>query len=498
MVEPTPQKTRFYHNLQQHTQAIYAEIRQAGIDLGITPEYANQIGLTGAISGCHGFLAREVAAAMDQAARKVIPSAALDEQLRQVVKDFYGDGYDAALVSTCEAGISTCLETLFAPPLTGRGEPYRGRYIALYERFLEHQASYGRPFPPRYKEIIAERGETAGETGVQGKRLAGLDVILARMEGADYPNHGIKYNPIPNLIHTDAARTIEHVAQISRRHERDLVGYISLGYDTPGYGYGQKGPDGVPLLQSGLAALAQEYDVPYIVDNAWGVPFLGADIRKLGCDAILYSMDKVTGSPTCGLIIGKEEPMVAIRRALGIHGARYGTLSSHGKAALVGYDPGKEALVGALAALRLLQERPEAPLRALADLQTIVLEEFDRLPDPLKTGWSFYPSTNSLAVELNYADTWTEDRFGIPIFSMEDMYSGSHLIQFGLAQMGILPTVTFDANILISNGLGNLDEDGSLIEQPTRLAVRGLFKTIEIVSRYAGLISSSDTVGKLS
>ena len=70
---------------------------------------------------------------------------------------------------------------------------------------------------------------------------------------------------------------------------------------------------------------------------------------------------------------------------------------------------------------------------------------------------------------------------------MEDMYAGSHLIQFGLAQMGILPTVTFDANILISNGLGNLDEDGRLIEHPTRLAVRGLFKTIEIVCRYAGL-----------
>jgi len=485
MANSSPPKNRIYHRLQAQTQTIFAEIRQAGIDLGITPDFANQIGLTGAISGCHGFLAREVAEAMHLAARRVIPSAVLDEQLRQTVKEFYGDEYDAALVSTCEAAISTCLETLCAPPLAGRGDPYRGRYIALYERFLEHQASYGRPYPPRYREIIAERGETAGETGVQGKRLAGLDVVLVRLAGASYPNHGIKYNPIPNLLHTDAALTIERIAAVSRRHERDLVGYISLGYDTPGYGYGQKGPDGVPQLQTGLAALARAYDVPYIVDNAWGVPFLGADIRKLGCDAILYSMDKVTGSPTCGLIIGKEEPLVSIRRALGIHGARYGTLSSHGKAALVGYDPGKEALAGVLAALRLLQERPEAPLRALDDLETILFEEFERLPGPLKTGWAFTKSTNSLAVELNYADTWEDGRTGIPIFSMEDMYSGSNLIQFGLAQMGILPTVTFDANILISNGLGNLDEDGKLVERPTRLAIRGLFKTIEIICRHA-------------
>ena len=93
--------------------------------------------------------------------------------------------------------------------------------------------------------------------------------------------------------------------------------------------------------------------MPYIVDNAWGAPFHRA--RTSASWAAMRSSTAWTrspASPTCGLIIGKEEPMVAIRRALGIHGARYGTLSSHGKAALVGYDPGKEALVGALAALR--------------------------------------------------------------------------------------------------------------------------------------------------
>ena len=52
-------------------------------------------------------------------------------------------------------------------------------------------------------------------------------------------------------------------------------------------------------------------------DNAWGTPFLGTDPRRIGADVMLYSMDKVAGASTSGLVIGREEPMVNIRRALG-------------------------------------------------------------------------------------------------------------------------------------------------------------------------------------
>lgn len=481
-------KYQMYKHLQANAPAILAEMRQAGQDLGILPDLANQLGLTGAISGCHGYLARQAAEAMDRAARQIIPSAGLDEKIREVVKQVYGDDFDAALVNTCEAGLAASMEALFVPPTLGRGDPYRARYIAPYERFLEHHASYGRPFPPKYKEVISERGETAGEYGVQGKRLENLDVILVRMAGASYANHGIKYNPVPDLIHTQAAPTLDQIERTAARHGESLVGFTSLGYDTPGYGYGEKSAEGTPLLLTGLAHLAHFYDVPYIVDNAWGVPFLGMDIRKVGCDVMVYSMDKVTGSPTSGLIIGKEEPLSQIRRALGIHGTRSGSLSSHGKAMFASIDPGKEALVGTLAALQVLQAEPEVALQGLDELYRLVQEEFEALPDELKPGWSIYKSTNALGVELNYAGTWQEGRFGVPIFSMEDMYAGSHLIQVGLAQMGLLPTVAFDANIVVSNGLGNLDEHGQLVEGPTRLALRGLFKAIEIVSRCAGTI----------
>lgn len=481
-------KYQLYKHLQANTQAIYAEARKIGEEIGITQEMKNNIGATGAISGCHGLIASAVEEAMTKAARQVIHSAVLDEQIRDIVKSHYGDDYDAALINTCEAGLVVSFDTLCMPPSTGRGETYRGRYIAPYERHLHHQGAYGRPFPPKYKEVNAERGEGAGEYGVQGKRVTNLDVVYVKMAGGDYSNHGIKYNPIINLMHVDAKKTLDSMAEASDRNRELVVGYASLGYDTPGYGYEEKTADGAPALQAGLGKLAEKYDVPYIVDNAWGIPFIGTDIRKINADIIIYSMDKASGAPTCGLIIGKEEPMVAIRRGLGIHGARYGTLSSHGKAAYVGFDPGKEALVGAAAALKILRDHPEINNSAVDQLYKITLEEFEKFPKKLHDGFRIVKSPNSGAIEINYADTWKNSEWGIPIFSIEDMYAGSHLLQNSMSQMGIIPTIAYDANIFLSNGIGNLDESGNLVEKPTRLMVRGVFKCIELMARYGGLL----------
>lgn len=495
---PSTWKYRYqlYKHLQANAQLIFAQARAAGEELGITPEMRGRIGLTGAVSAMHGALRREVAQAMDAVAYEPVSSALLDENIREVVKDVYGDEYDAALVNTCEAGLMAAFDVLCVPPSMGRGSPYRGRYIAMFERFMHHPGAYGRPFPPKYKEYLAEQGESSGEYGIQGKRAPDLDAVIVRMAGAEYTAHGIKNFPAPNLLHVDGKATLARIEQAAEQHRGSLVGLCSLAYDTPGYGYGQKTEEGVPLIQQGMSRLARKYDVPYIVDNAWAAPFVGADIRKLGADVMVYSMDKVTGSPTCGLIIGKEEAMIQIRRALGIHGPRYGGLSSHGKAAFNAIDPGKEALVGALAALRILKDRPDTVCEALDRLYDIVIDEFQSLPERLRQGWTFFKSPNSLVVEMTYNGTWGNDSpmgashggCGIPIFSVEDMYAGTNLIQFGLVQMGLAPTITFDGNIWISNGLGNVDVDGRLLEEPTRLALRGLFKMIEIVSRHAGLL----------
>lgn len=486
------QRFRFelYRDMHARMPQIFADARAAGEALGITPEMRGQVGLTGAVSAMHGALRREAAEAMDAVAYKPVSSASLDEEIRTVIKEHYGDGYDAALVNTCEAGLMVAFDALFAPPTLGRGTPYRGRYVTLYERFMHHPGAYGRPFPPKYKEYLADQGETAGEYGIQGKRVAELDAAIVRMAGADYTAHGIKYQPALNLLQVDAAATLDRVARMAERQAGSLAGLASLAYDTPGYGYGQKDEDGTPLLQTGMARIAAEYDVPYIVDNAWSAPILGADIRKLGADVMVYSMDKVTGAPTSGLIIGREEPMIQIRRALGIHGPRGGGLASHGKAAFNALDPGKEALVGTLAAMRVLKTRPQIVLEALDQLHKLVLEEMQALPEPIRDGWTVFKSPNSLVVELTYNGTWDAQvgRQGIPIFTVEDMYAGTNLIQAGLVHMGLAPTITFDGNIWVSNGLGNVDPDGRLLEAPTRLALKGLFRMIEIVSRHAGLL----------
>nr|HPN37351.1 hypothetical protein [Melioribacteraceae bacterium] len=178
------------------------------------------------------------------------------------------------------------------------------------------------------------------------------------MAGAEYPVHGLKYASVPLLKNVKAKESVEELAIAAKRNETMLGAFASLGYDTIGYGYGEKDENGAPLLSKGIAELAKKYNVPYIIDNAWGIPFIGTSIKDVGADVMIYSMDKATGSATSGLIIGKEEVMVNIRRALGMHGQRYGATTSYGKAALVTQDPGKEGLSGQLAALKVLRDNP--------------------------------------------------------------------------------------------------------------------------------------------
>ncbi|MBP8614176.1 MAG: hypothetical protein KBI40_04895 [Firmicutes bacterium] len=480
-------KFQMYKHLQQNTQNIYAEAKQVAEELGIG-DLKGQFGLTGAISGCPAPMRKNVLEAIVEGEKKVVPLVGLVEEIREIVKDVYGDEYDACPVSTCEGGLWVTFDTLFTPPLTGRGDKYRARYIVPLEKHMHHQAGYGRPFPPKYKEILADRGATAGELGFSGKRQDNLDVVIVPLEGAKYPNHGIKYHPVPLLTTVDADASLEVIATVAETHAPYLSGFASLGYDTPGYGYGDKDADGTPVLQRGLGDLAKEFNVPYVVDNAWGLPFVGHDPRKTGADVLIYSMDKATGSGTSGLIIGREDVMVPIRRALGMHGDRWGTTASYGKAAYVTLDPGKEALLTQVAVLKDLRDNPEMYTKQVDELYEIVTSEVAKANPKLKQGLKISKSYNSTTVEINYEDTW-KDQMGFPIFSIEDMYAGSHLLQVGCSQMGIIATISYDANIFISPGQGTCDEEGNIIEERMRLAVKGLLALMEIIGRYSGYLS---------
>jgi len=266
-------------------------------------------------------------------------------------------------------------------------------------------------------------------------------------------------------------------------------GFTSLGYDTPGYGYGAKDENDAPLLQKYIGDLAQAYDVPYIVDNAWGLPFVGTDPRKIGADVMVYSMDKAAGSATSGLMIGKEDVMVNIRRALGMHGDRWGTLASYGKAAYVTQDPGKEALLTQVAVLKDLRDNPEIYTEPVDQLEAIAKEEFSKIHPKILAGLRFTKSRNSGTIEVNYEDTWKGEGLGFPVFSIEDMYAGSHILQAGCSQMGIIPTISYDANLFISPGQGTCDEDGNLMEDRMRTVIAGLVRLMEIVGKYSGFTS---------
>ncbi len=481
-------KFQMYKNLHANIANIYAEVRKAADDLGIPNELRGKFGLTGAISGCPAPLRKDILAASESGAREVIPLAKLMDQIRELVKEVYGDEYDAAATSTCEAAVWVTFDALFTPPMQGRGDNYRARYIAPYEKYLHHQGSYGRPFPGRFKDIFADRGSIPGELGFYGKRQNNTDTVIVPLEGADYSVHGIKYHPVPFLTGVDPEASIEKMALHAEIHESMLTGFTSLGYETPGYGYGAKDEDGTPLLQKYIADLAHSYDIPYVVDNAWGLPFVGHDPRKTGADVVVYSMDKATGSATSGLIIGKEEFMVPIRRALGMQGDRWGTPGSYGKAAYVTFDPGKEALLTQVQALKVLKDNPEVLTKPVDDLERIVKEEFEQLDPKLREGILISKSYNSTAVEVNYEGTWKNSKMGIPVFSIEDMYAGTNLMQTGLSQMGVIPTVAYDDNIYISTGLGTTDEDGQLREDVTRYGIKALVKLIEIICHYAGIL----------
>jgi hypothetical protein len=55
--------------------------------------------------------------------------------------------------------------------------------------------------------------------------------------------------------------------------------------------------------------------------------------------------------------------------------------------------------------------------------------------------------------------------------------------------MGIIATISYDANIFISPGQGTCDEEGNIIEERMRLAVKGLLALMEIIGRYSGYLA---------
>ncbi|MGE4242140.1 hypothetical protein [Ramlibacter sp.] len=485
MPMPTLTRMDLYDSLVVRKDEFLARAEEAGRALDIPPELRGRLGTSGASSALPGTLRADVMQAMQDVAGKFVSMRALGDEIRRLVKSVYGDGWDAAPTNSCEAALEVVHDALLTPPQLGRGDTYRARCVGLLERHAEHHLSYGRPFPPKYKEVFSDRGSTAGELGLNGRRALNTDIVFVPMAGARYDVHGPKMIQSPMLLGTDAARTLNAVERAAQTHASQLAGFVTLGYDTPGYGYGERDAYGVPRIQSSIGALAASYDVPYVVDNAWGAPFIGSDPRKLGADVMLFSMDKVAGAPTSGLMIGREGAMVNVRRALGFHSERFGTVSSHGKGTHASADPGKLSLAALVHVLRVLRDEPQRLTDPIDRLHDIVQEECTRWRDRLGSDFVVTRSHNLGGVELNYERTWSGDRMGIPIFTNEDRIAGANLMGHALARMGIVLSQAEDGNVIFTPGLGTVDANGALIEPNMRLAVRAVFTTLALLRDWA-------------
>lgn len=482
-------KFQWYQAIYENFPKIREDARQAAIDIGLNKVTENSFGLYPGSSSCPGPLPSYVLNAIVSANREVIPMRRVEDELRNIIKDIYGDDYDAAATNTCEAAIRIAFETLMTPPILRKGDSYRGRFIAPYGEDFEYIAGYGRPFPPKYKNLFVERSVTAGELAVEAKSLPNLDSLIVKLVGTKYEVHGIRQNIVPLMTNTDSEKSIERIEKFAQRHLENLTGFASLGYDTPGYGYGEKDQNGVPILKKGIGSLALKYDLPYLVDGGGGMPVIGLGPQDINADVMMWSMDKTARAPASGLIVGKEEVMVPIRKGLGLGGQRYGEVSSHGKARYSLMDPGRDTVVGLIAVLKMLKNNPNKIKDPIDQYHRIIINEFKSFePNKFSEKLIFTKSYTMGGTELNYEQTWSGEDFGIPIFNMDDMFANTNAMIVALDVMGVgLGATIYSGNIFLTPGLGTLDEDGELIKENATLAVQALIQAIKITIKYAGL-----------
>lgn len=167
----TKYRYQWYQAIYESFPEILEQARKFGEQLGIG-KLATDIGLYAGSSSRPGNLPDYVLDEIIHANRggKTLTLRQVEDEVRQVVKDVYGDGFDAAVANTCEAALRICFETLCAPPTMRRGEAYRSRFLMLYGEDYEWMGGYGRAFPPKYKNLLVDRSVSAGELGVEGKK----------------------------------------------------------------------------------------------------------------------------------------------------------------------------------------------------------------------------------------------------------------------------------------------------------------------------------------
>ena len=479
---------QWYQELFEKLPKIVADAEREGRRLGLD-KVAGRFGLYTGASSLPGALPDYVLDAVVAANREpILPVKRVEDDIRMLVKEIYGDACDCAVTNTCEAALRVSYETLFAPPFMRRGDAYRSRVLTPYGEDYEWGAAYGRAFPPRYKNIAVDRSVSAGELGMEAKALTNVDTLFVRCAGVSYEVHGIKQSVVPLMLHNDVKGTMARIREASARHAATLAGFQTIGYDTPGYGNGAHGENGAPRFLEALGAFAVECDLPFVIDSASCLPVVGYAPADVHADVVVYSMDKAGRSPIAGLMIGKDEAMSYIRKALGLGGERRGGVSSHGKAVHSAADPGRDSLVGLRAFLGVLKDDPGRITRPIDQYHEVMVEAFGEMkPSRFRDRIIVRKSYHMGGLEVNYQQTWRDGERGIPIFTLEDLYANTNPILLATEAMGVEPATIYNCNMLLTPGLGTLRADGELDVEHATLAAKALVKSVEIVCEHAGI-----------
>ena len=114
-----------------------------------------------------------------------------------------------------------------------------------------------------------DRTVAGGELGLEGKSLANVDTLFVRAPGVKYEVHGVRPNIVPLMIGLDVDATDRAAAQAAaERHATMLSGVHAVGYDTPGWGFGEKDGERHAGADAGdERRWREDFDVPFVVDR---------------------------------------------------------------------------------------------------------------------------------------------------------------------------------------------------------------------------------------
>jgi len=136
-----------------------------------------------------------------------------------------------------------------------------------------------------------------------------------------------------------------------------------------------------------------------------------------------------------------------------------------------------------------LRDNPQLIKDPIDKFHKILVEEFKELePKWLQKKLIFSKTYQLGGTEINYERTWSDNRRGIPIYTLEDLYANTNPIVSAQVEMNVEPATIYAGKMFLGPGLGTLDIDGNLIEEYARLAAKSLVGALNIVNKYAGLL----------